>query len=199
MLITNVYSLLFLPFLVFLVTKHKAVSSLLFIILLTMYSPDKLTKRYYDDKTVYCPSSGKIMNISVNRKNNSVRIAIFLNIYNNHTQYIPIDSKVIDSVRIHGSNFPAYTIKSSHNNQLVTLLYNKQHNMYYKVYQMTGIIARRLKSLVKINHSYQTGDRLGFIFLGSRVDIELPLDKIKSLHVKNNQMITSMQPLLSIR
>lgn len=198
MLITNLCSLLFLPFLVFLITKQKVVSSLLFIILLTLYSPDKQYKKYYDDNIVYCPSSGKIMSISVNRKKNTMRIAIFLNVYNNHTQYIPIESKIIDQKRIEGHYFPAYTIKSDHNEKLSTLLYNKKHDMYYKVYQMTGMIARRLKSLVKINHCYLPGDRLGFIFLGSRVDIELPLNNVKSILVKHNQHVTAMQPLVSI-
>jgi len=198
MLIKNLYSLLFLPFLVLIFTRNKIASFLIVILLLTIYSPDRRTGRCYERRVVHCPSSGKIMNITINKQLNIVRIAIFLNVYNNHTQYVPINSRVVETKRIHGPNFPAYTIKSSHNEQHVTLLYNEENDMHYKVYQMTGIIARRLKSLVKINHSYLAGDRLGFIFLGSRVDIELPLNKVKSVLVKNNQKVSAMQPLLII-
>jgi len=164
-------------------------------VLFTLYSPDK-SERNYKPKVVYCPSSGRVMNISVNRKDKTIRIAIFLNIYNNHTQYIPIESTVVKVDRIHGSYFPAYTVKSDHNEQLVTLLYNKSNDMYYRIYQMTGVIARRLKTIVSINNSYKPGDRLGFIYLGSRVDIELPLDRVKRILVRNNQTISSMASLV---
>jgi phosphatidylserine decarboxylase len=195
MLIKNLYSLIILPILLLLITKRPTVSVLFLALLFTLYSPDK-SNRFYNPNVVYCPSSGKIMSISINGKNNTVRIAIFLNVYNNHTQYMPTDSKAVEINRIHGPNFPAYTVKSSHNEQLVTLLYNQNKDMYYRIYQMTGIIARRLKTMLKINHSYSTGDRLGFIFLGSRVDIELPLEKVKKILIRNNQTISSMEPII---
>ena len=195
MLIKNSCCLIILPTILFFLTKRPLISILFFMVVFTVYSPDK-SERNYKPKVVYCPSSGRVMNISVNRKDKMVRIAIFLNIYNNHTQYIPIDSTVVKIDRIHGSYFPAYTVSSDHNEQIVTLLYNKSNDMYYRVYQMTGVIARRLKTIASINNSYKTGDRLGFIYLGSRVDIELPLERVKRLLVRNNQTISSMTPLI---
>ena len=195
MLIKNLCSLIIPPIVLFLLTKRPTVSVLFLALLFTVYSPDK-SKQIYNPNIVYCPSSGKIMNISIDSNNNIARIAIFLNIYNNHTQYMPIDSTAVEINRIHGPNFPAYTLKSSHNEQLVTLLYNQNKDMYYKIYQMTGIIARRLKTMLKINHSYTSGDRLGFIFLGSRVDIEVPLNKIKKILIRNKQIMSSMEPII---
>lgn len=52
------------------------------------------------------------------------------------------------------------------------------------VVQLAGLIARRVYPYIKDGDTLKKGDRIGIIRLGSRVDVYLPKEKIKSIPVK---------------
>jgi phosphatidylserine decarboxylase len=101
------------------------------------------------------------------------RIAVFMNVTDVHVNRFPLDAEVVD-IEDSGDGFrPAYAADATHNVQRRYRL-NTRYGVV-EVVQMTGIVARRLVSLVRPSEDHRKGDRLGMILLGSRVDVLLPV------------------------
>ncbi len=101
------------------------------------------------------------------------RIAVFMNVTDVHVNRFPLDAEVV-SIDDSGEGFrPAYAPDATHNVQRRYRLNTRYGRV--EVIQMTGIVARRLVSLVRPSEDHFKGDRLGMILLGSRVDVLLPV------------------------
>jgi phosphatidylserine decarboxylase len=101
------------------------------------------------------------------------RIAVFMNVTDVHVNRFPLDAEV-EGIEDSGTGFrPAYTADATHNVQRRYRLSTGSGPV--EVIQMTGILARRLVSLVRPTEEHRKGDRLGMILLGSRVDVLLPV------------------------
>jgi phosphatidylserine decarboxylase len=121
-------------------------------------------------------ADGRVQAVTVEGPN--VRIAVFMNVTDVHVNRFPMDAEV-RSVETTGSGFrPAYAPEAHHNlrrhYRLTTALGEVE------VVQMTGIVARRLVSLVRPSDHRAKGDRLGMIVLGSRVDVLLPAARVEA-------------------
>ena len=125
------------------------------------------------------PADGKIISIDEIKDlevGDAYNIAIFLSVFNVHSQYVPIDSNVISTNYYAGKYLMAFNPKTSEENeQSVTLFINKDKNKY-KVKQIAGLIARRILNYMSPNQQVIKGDRLGFIRFGSRVEIIVSKD-----------------------
>jgi len=131
----------------------------------------------YSKNIINSPSYGKIIHIDKNKiinNNRYVLISIFLNIYDIHYQYIPIDGKIINIQYDNSGKFNlAYNFnKSNENEKMITTIKNNLGTFY--VYQIAGKYARRIVHYNKIYDDVTSGDIFGLIKLGSRVDILLP-------------------------
>jgi phosphatidylserine decarboxylase len=71
---------------------------------------------------------------------------------------------------------PAYQVEAAHNRQRRYALDTPLGRV--EVIQMTGIVARRLVSFVRVGDSRAKGARMGMIVLGSRVDVLLPASRV---------------------
>ncbi|MGC2288949.1 MAG: phosphatidylserine decarboxylase [Thermoplasmata archaeon] len=101
------------------------------------------------------------------------RIAVFMNVTDVHVNRFPLDAEVA-GIEDSGEGFrPAYAGDATHNVQRRYRLNTRYGPV--EVIQMTGIVARRLVSLVRPSEEHRKGDRLGMILLGSRVDVLLPV------------------------
>ena len=101
------------------------------------------------------------------------RIAVFMNVTDVHVNRFPLDAEVV-GIDDSGKGFrPAYVPDAIHNVQRRYRLDTRFGPV--EVIQMTGIVARRLVSLVHLGEDHPKGDRLGMILLGSRVDLLLPV------------------------
>ena len=125
------------------------------------------------------PADGKIISIDEIKDpevGDAYNIAIFLSVFNVHSQYVPIDSSVISTNYYAGKYLMAFNPKTSEENeQSVTLFINKDKNKY-KVKQIAGLIARRILNYMSPDQQVIKGDRLGFIRFGSRVEIIVSKD-----------------------
>ena len=189
------YSIFAIPVLVYVVTK----SFFAFCIIIAfctyfMYSPNLMKE--YDVDLFYSPSNGTVRTIR-NDGRNTV-ISLFLNVLDNHTQYIPIKSKFISQKSIYGPFKPAFMEHSINNEQVETTLEATDYNFKYKIEQITGLLTRRIKNLLDNQSIFMPGARLGFIVLGSRVDISLPTSQIKRLLIQPGQHIKAMQKIIEI-
>jgi phosphatidylserine decarboxylase len=99
------------------------------------------------------------------------RIAVFMNVTDVHVNRFPLDAEVA-GIEDSGEGFrPAYAVDATHNLQRSYRLTTGYGLV--EVIQMTGLVARRLVSLVRVSEEHRKGDRLGMILLGSRVDVLL--------------------------
>ncbi|NBP04158.1 MAG: hypothetical protein EBU90_29500 [Proteobacteria bacterium] len=191
------YSLFVIPLLVYLVTHNITFFCMtLTFCLYFMYSPD-LTSANYLPGYFYSPSDGTVRTITQN--GNQVTISLFLSILDNHTQYIPIKSTVVSQTRVRGPFEPAFLEHSINNEQVETILKSIDYRFEYKIEQITGILTRRIKSLLSESKIQTPGTRLGFIVLGSRVDITIPADNINKLLIEPGQHISAMEKIIELK
>jgi phosphatidylserine decarboxylase len=197
LIIDNLFVIIAIIIVIIVFLKFGIVLTILILIFLIAFvnSPDKHYTEYKDDM-FYCPSSGYVKSIDSN--NGNLKISLFLNVFDNHTQYIPLKSRFISSDTINGGFVPAFEEHSINNTRVINKLYNQKYNFEYKITQITGLLTRRILTLAKTQNDFLPGDRLGFIILGSRVDIEIPIAKVKDIFVKKGKHIYAMEPLLSL-
>lgn len=164
-------------------------------------SPDRKNHKY-EQNFIYSPTDGLVMNI-VDLDKDMIRIIYYLNLLNNHTQYIPIDSKVLSKKGYAGtgSNYIAYDPNVDKNSNVETILQSTTHGFTYKITQRTGIIARRILNYTEQLNDLQlkVGDKLGFIMFGSRVDIDIPKNVIKQILIKKGDNIKGIKKIIELK
>lgn len=197
MIIYDLEVFILLPVIIYYFTRSIKIT-LFFILffLVFMNSPNKMGHDYKKD-IFYSPSSGYVRKII--QDNDNTRISLFLNVLDNHTQYIPIYSKLISRKKHNGFFIPAYKEHSINNERVENTLQSIDYNFNYQIIQVTGLLTRRIKDLSNINDNYLPGSRLGFIVLGSRVDIIIPNEHISFINIKEGEHIKEMQEMLKIK
>lgn len=142
-----------------------------------------------DDETVLSPSYGTIKKIGYTKTH--VHIIIFLSVTDVHVQYYPIRGIVTDQVHDDiGTYHLAYKLnKSDKNEKVITTIKPKLNIGDILVYQIAGLVARRISTtLTEINEEVEPSQKLGMIYLGSRVDLILPKRNLE-LYVKENDYV----------
>jgi len=103
------------------------------------------------------------------------RVAIFLSVFNVHTNRSPVDGKVIHTERYVGKFLDARNPDASRLNEY--RIWGIQNDrITVVVRQITGAIARRIVAWSKVGDMLKKGERFGMIRFGSRTEIYLPLD-----------------------
>ena len=149
------------------------------------------------DNILYSPAQGKILNIKQGK--NATKISIFLSVFDDHTQCIPIECTKVDEIFNYGNFHFAQNIEGSeYNQQLKHILKTKFGNI--DIIQYTGFFTRRIYSLSSNQDKiYKIGDKLGYIRFGSRVDIYVPNYIVSEILVKRNMKIEMLSPLLKLK
>ena len=112
---------------------------------------------------------------AVDREGDLWRISVFMNVTNVHVNRFPVDGRVTE-IEAGGSGFrAAYRPDADRNVQRRYRLSSALGAV--EVVQITGVVARRLVSFVRVGSAGKKGDRLGMVVLGSRVDVLLPADR----------------------
>lgn len=197
MIILDAISLTVIPIVVWMITKNIWITVIaIFFCLRFMNSPDMFIKQPQSN-IFYSPTSGYIK--LIREDDTYIYISLFLNIFDNHTQYIPVDSILTNIKHYNGTFVPAYREHAINNTRVENTLSSTKYDFDYTITQITGIVTRRIISLQKINTVLKPGERLGFIMLGSRVDIKVPRKNVESILVKSNSHIQAMTPMFSLK
>ncbi len=106
-----------------------------------------------------------------------VRIAIFLSVFDVHTNRAPIDGKVTYSERHVGKFLDARHPDASTLNEWRTWAF-EQGTTTLVVRQITGAIARRIVAWSKPGDTVKKGERFGMIRFGSRTEIFVPVGSV---------------------
>jgi len=133
-----------------------------------------------DPGLIYAPADGKVVVIEETVENEYFRdtrlqISIFMSPFNMHSNRYPVSGQV-KYVNYHSGNYMvAWHPKSSELNERSTIVIETEKGTEILVRQIAGAIARRIVTYAKEGQKVTQGGELGFIKLGSRVDIFLPL------------------------
>ena len=172
---------------------------ILFLILLAFllyfYRPSPMNIRPNNEDDVYSPACGTIMDV-IHQNNNTILIPIFLSIFDVHRQTFPVSGVITDVQYDATGKFNiAYKVnKSNCNEKVIHTLLNK--NGTFKIYQIAGLLARRISYYNQPFAKVESGQDLGIIYLGSRVDIIIPNASNFHLLVKKGQKVDGSNTLL---
>ena len=139
--------------------------------------------RYFEDDTerlVVAPADGKIVVIEEVMENEyfhekRLMISIFMSLFNVHANWFPVDGKVKKVVHKDGNYHKAWLPKASEENEHADVLITTPEGEDILCRQIAGAMARRIVTYAKEGEECYIDEHLGFIKLGSRVDVFLPL------------------------
>jgi phosphatidylserine decarboxylase len=127
---------------------------------------------------VLCPADGKVIVVGnatdPYRNAEALKISIFMNVFNVHSQRSPADAVVKDVKYTKGLFVNASFDKASTDNERNALVLRMDDGTEISCVQVAGLIARRILCYVKPGERLARGQRYGFIRFGSRVDVYLP-------------------------
>lgn len=102
------------------------------------------------------------------------RVSIFMSVFDVHINRAPLAGRIVRAAYRPGRFVSATTDKSSDDNERRSFLIEGDDGVAIVVVQIAGLIARRICAWVVEGDAVQTGQRIGMIRFGSRVDLYLP-------------------------
>lgn len=138
--------------------------------------------RYFNgdtDKLVVAPADGRIVVIEETEEHEyfhdkRLMISIFMSPLNVHANWFPVDGKVKFVHHQDGNYHKAWLPKASEENEHADIMITTPNGEDILVRQIAGAMARRIVTYAKEGEECYIDEHLGFIKLGSRVDVFLP-------------------------
>ena len=149
---------------------------------------------------ILSPADGRI--VAVERaqdpyaQREAIKISVFMNVFNVHSNRIPVDGTVHSIQYFAGSFVNADLSKASLENERNALLIKTENGQQVTCVQVAGLIARRILCYVNAGEAVLRGQRYGFIRFGSRVDVYLPLTA--SVKVAIGDKVSATSTILAI-
>ena len=140
--------------------------------------------RYYGsedtEKIVVAPADGKIVVIEEVEENTyfhdrRLMISIFMSLFNVHANWFPVDGKVKFVKHFDGNYHKAWLPKASEENEHADIMITTPDGVDVLCRQIACAVARRIVTYAKDGEDCYIDEHLGFIKLGSRVDVFLPI------------------------
>lgn len=159
--------------------------------------------RYYNadtERTVVAPADGKVVVIEEVDENEyfhdrRVMVSIFMSLVNVHANWFPVDGKILSVKHKDGNFHKAWLPKASEENEHADVLIETPEGHQVLCRQIAGAMARRIVTYAKAGEECFIDEHLGFIKLGSRVDVYLPLGS--EVCVKMGQSTTGDQTMIA--
>lgn len=152
------------------------------------------------DKIVVAPADGRIVVIEEVEENTyfhdrRLMISIFMSLWNVHANWFPVDGVVKFVKHFNGNFHKAWLPKASEENEHADIMLTTPDGQDVLCRQIAGAVARRIVTYAKEGEDCYIDEHLGFIKLGSRVDVFLPIDS--EVCVKMGQSTTGNQTVLA--
>lgn len=134
-----------------------------------------------DPNFIIAPADGRVVVVEPTEENEyfhekKLQVSIFMSPFNVHANWYPIEGTVLVSEHQKGRHKGAWLPKSSTENERSLVVIETPSKVQIAVRQIAGAMARRIVTYAKPGHQAHRNTHLGFIKLGSRVDMYLPLD-----------------------
>ncbi len=127
---------------------------------------------------VLSPADGRIVQVGPAKddylKRDCVKISVFMNVFNVHSNRSPVAGTVQDVWYFPGLFVNADLDKASTDNERNAVHLRTADGHDVTSVQVAGLIARRILCYVGKGDRLEPGQRYGFIRFGSRVDVYLP-------------------------
>ncbi|MBN1227456.1 MAG: phosphatidylserine decarboxylase family protein [Deltaproteobacteria bacterium] len=153
-----------------------------------------------NENAVLTPADGKILSIEKlgkgdhNYKHSSIKISIFMSLFNAHINRIPIKGKILDICYAPGKFFSANMDKASQYNEHNIITLETYNDKKIAFVQIAGLIARRIACWVKERDHVESGQRFGLIRFGSRLEVYLPTNSV--ITVQKGQKVKAGQTVI---
>ena len=133
------------------------------------------------DDVVVAPADGRIVVVEEVEENEyfhdrRLMISIFMSLFNVHANWFPVDGKVKFVKHFDGNYHKAWLPKASEENEHADIMITTPDGKDILCRQIAGAVARRIVTYAKEGEDCYIDEHLGFIKLGSRVDVYLPAD-----------------------
>ncbi len=132
------------------------------------------------DNAVLSPADGRIVSVEKvfdpYAKRESLKISVFMNVFNVHSNRVPVDGRIESIAYFPGKFVNADLDKASLDNERNAVVIRRPDGTLVTSVQVAGLIARRILCYAKVGEDLRRGERYGFIRFGSRVDVYLPPD-----------------------
>jgi phosphatidylserine decarboxylase len=154
----------------------------------------------FEEDAVVSPADGKVIIIKEVEDDRftglkAQKISIFMNVFNVHVNRIPIAGKVEKVLYKPGKFYNADSRKAELENEYCASVLTTNSGKKLAVVQISGLIARRIVCWIEPGDKLRTGERIGLIRFGSRVDIYLPPEA--DLKVEVGDMVRGGESLLA--
>lgn len=199
-----VNSLMFLPFIYGWYSYLVLLISLILLLILVNFfrNPYRRFPSEDTEKVVVAPADGVIVAIEEVDEpdyfyDRRILISTFMSVLDVHANWFPVNGTVKKVEHQRGSFHAAYKAKSSVENERSLIVIETPEGHDILVRQIAGALARRIITYPSIGDNCHIDNHLGFIKLGSRVDIYLPLDslvcvKMKQKVIANNTILAKL-------
>jgi len=150
--------------------------------------PDRIIPM--EEGAVVSPADGKVIVVepvdeSTFFEGKSIKISIFMSIFNVHVNRIPHEGRVSRISYTPGKFFSANLDKASKENEHNAVFIDTDTGKKICTVQIAGLIARRIICRLKEGDIVSRGNRFGIICFGSRLDVYLPVDANICVQVGN--------------
>ncbi len=148
---------------------------------------------HWDSTVVEIPKHGRVLQVLTSDIGESGwMISIEMDITNVHFQRAPHDARYIYSNYVEGqfnnalikNNKFGIRLENEHN----AMLFEMSDGRIYNVVKVAGLVARRIVDMTEANKSYQVGEVIGLIKLGSQVSLILP-EGVQPLVAEGDEVI----------
>jgi len=142
--------------------------------------PDRLTP--VREGLIISPADGVVQAISECRGPKELnletrkftRVSVFMSVFDCHVNRMPIAGVIEGEAYVPGLFLNATLDKASEENERQYLHIKTDNGKEIAFVQIAGLIARRIRCDVQEGQHLETGERIGLIRFGSRVDVYLP-------------------------
>ena len=124
-----------------------------------------------------------------------IMVSIFMSLWNVHANWFPVDGTVKAVKHFNGNYHKAWLPKASEENEHADIIITTPDGREILCRQIAGAVARRIVTYAKENEECFIDEHLGFIKLGSRVDVFLPIDS--EICVKMGQSTVGDQTVIA--
>ena len=131
-----------------------------------------------DPRLILAPADGRVVSVAAvdepdYLRGRATRVSVFMNVFNVHVNYHPMDG-VVEYRQYRPGTFVNATLDkaSVHNEQMSLGVRGGERRLMVR--QIAGLIARRIVTDHELGDTVGQGSRLGLIRFGSRVDTFLP-------------------------
>ena len=129
------------------------------------------------------------------QKKKSIKISVFMNVFNVHSNKVPVSGTIVNKWYFPGKFLNAAFEKASLENERCAITIKTKTNHTITCVQIAGLIARRILCYTEEGDEVKTGERYGFIRFGSRVDLYLPLKS--EIKIKLGQTVKNAETIIA--